>query len=713
MKEIIPSQATSHQILQNMKRDRLFQKINGRRLALFAAMLLGVLAPASRAAESPTGQETKPVDSKQSTSEAKSIPFAGIGAKATADYHGNAMGIRTTKKGAQLHTAFQKLSGTVTREGLWLKSTDKQGGRLHLVACSIGRGEHSEALPATGKVSVGGTVVAFTRPRLTEEYSVSVDGVRQDFILTDRPAGTQDLQVELSLRGARAEESSAAGEGVRMVLKGSGRVLTYNRLRVVDATGRELESKLAVLSAERLVVRVKDASAAYPLRIDPTFSDANWSSLGSGMDSLVWALAVDGSGNVYAAGSFAMAGGASANHIAKWNGSAWSALGSGLNGLVYALAVDGSGNLYAGGDFTTAGGTSANHIAKWNGNAWTALGSGMNDQVYALVVDGSGNLYAGGWFTTAGGTSAKYIAKWNGSAWSALGWGMDRVVSALAVDGSGNVYAGGSFTIVGGLSANYIAKWNGSAWLALGLGMNHTVNALAVDGRGNVYAGGYFTTAGGTSASYIAKATNLNQPSLDFNADGKTDILWRNISTGRVYVWFMNGATFTSGADLGNPGDLNWEVVGTGDFNGDGKTGILWRNKSTGRLYVWFMKGTTFISGAEMGNAGDLNWEVVGTGDFNGDGKTDILWRNKATGRVYVWFMNGTTFTSGADMGNPGDLNWEVVGTGDFNGDGQTDILWRNKSTGRVYVWFMNGATFTSGAEMGNAGDLNWEIRNR
>ncbi len=27
-----------------------------------------------------------------------------------------------------------------------------------------------------------------------------------------------------------------------------------------------------------------------------------------------------------------------------------------MNGVVYALAVDGSGNLYAGGDFTTAGG---------------------------------------------------------------------------------------------------------------------------------------------------------------------------------------------------------------------------------------------------------------------------------------------------------------------------------------------------------------------
>ena len=56
-----------------------------------------------------------------------------------------------------------------------------------------------------------------------------------------------------------------------------------------------------------------------------------------------------------------------ANYIAKWNGSAWSALGSGMNGAVYALAVDGAGNLYAGGEFTTAGGVTP--TASPNGTA--------------------------------------------------------------------------------------------------------------------------------------------------------------------------------------------------------------------------------------------------------------------------------------------------------------------------------------------------------
>ncbi len=94
----------------------------------------------------------------------------------------------------------------------------------------------------------------------------------------------------------------------------------------------------------------------------------------------------------------------------------------GYNPYVYVAGGVGQ-HLYAGGDFTTAGGRTANHIAKWNGSSWSALGSGVNDTVYALAVSGSA-VYAGGNFTTAGGNAANYIAKWNGSSWSALGSGM-------------------------------------------------------------------------------------------------------------------------------------------------------------------------------------------------------------------------------------------------------------------------------------------------
>jgi trimeric autotransporter adhesin len=282
----------------------------------------------------------------------------------------------------------------------------------------------------------------------------------------------------------------------------------------------------------------------------------SWSVLGgpsNGMNSPVVDLAVydDGTGPaLYAGGSFTTAGGISSNNIAKWDGTSWSALGSptnGVNSTVFALAVydDGTGPaLYAGGDFTTAGGISANHVAKWDGTSWSALGSptnGVNSRVLALAVydDGTGPaLYVGGELTTAGGISASRIAKWDGTSWSALGSptnGMDSAVQALAVydDGTGPaLYAGGNFTTAGGISASRIAKWDGTSWSALGSptnGVNSTVRALAVydDGTGPaLYVGGDFTTAGGISASRIAKWDGTSWSAQGSPTNGVNSGVW-------------------------------------------------------------------------------------------------------------------------------------------------------------------------------------------
>jgi hypothetical protein len=251
-----------------------------------------------------------------------------------------------------------------------------------------------------------------------------------------------------------------------------------------------------------------------PVNYIARWDGSSWSSLGSGMNSDVYALAVSGT-NLYVGGGFTRAGGLVAYYIAKWDGNSWSALGSGMIGVVHALAISGS-NLYAGGDFTTAGGSTANYVAKWDGGSWSALGLGLDNYVYALAVS-DGNVYAGGQFTKAGGSPANHIAKWDGSNWAALDSGVGGIgglglpyVFALAASGA-NIYVGGGFTTAGGTSANCIARWDGSGWTGLGSGMgtNCLVNALAIDGP-NVYAAGYFTNVGGIAANSIAKWDGTN-----------------------------------------------------------------------------------------------------------------------------------------------------------------------------------------------------------
>ena len=244
------------------------------------------------------------------------IAWSDLGAKATAQYSGDGLSVAVTPQGAvRLHCAFQKLEGEVTPEGLWLSSTvpggaiaggaaTVPGSRFRVVADAVGReGGTVTALPRSGTASGDTSRPRFARPGVVEEYSVSVDGVRQDFVVSQPPAGPGDLCVELALSGARAE--TAAG-GAQLVLDGSGRKLAYSRLHVVDATGRPLAARIEVPAPDRLAVLVADAQAVYPVRIDPTFSDADWSALGSGVDSYVLAMAVSGT-NLYVGGFFTYA----------------------------------------------------------------------------------------------------------------------------------------------------------------------------------------------------------------------------------------------------------------------------------------------------------------------------------------------------------------------------------------------------------------------
>jgi sRNA-binding regulator protein Hfq len=83
--------------------------------------------------------------------------------------------------------------------------------------------------------------------------------------------------------------------------------------------------------------------------------------------------------------------------------------------------------------------------------------------------------------------------------------------------------------------------------------------------------------------------------------------------------------------------------------NGDGKADILWRNSTTGQVYIWLMNGTTLTSSGSLGSVSS-DWSIAGVGDFDGNGTSDMLWRNSTTGQVYIWFINGTTMSGGGSV---------------------------------------------------------------
>ncbi len=199
----------------------------------------------------------------------------------------------------------------------------------------------------------------------------------------------------------------------------------------------------------------------------------------------------------------------------------------------------------------------------------------------------------------------------------------------------------------------------------------------------------------------------------DFDGDDNDDLLWQHGTTGQVYIWLLDGVTpYSTLQSGGKEGALisalsNYKLIGIGDFDGDGKSDLLWRNISSGQVYVWLLDGvtpwSTLQSGGREGALVDSlssSWILNGIGDFDGDGKDDLLWRDKSSGQPYVWLLNGVTpwatLQSGGKEGGLLDSlssDWVLKGVSDFNGDGKDDLLWQTKSTGQPYIWLLDGIT--------------------
>jgi hypothetical protein len=561
------------------------------------------------------------------------IPFGKIGAEAAKMSGEKGLSVTELWNGYRLECRMQDLRAEVTMNGSSIRSTSPGEGLgiFSVRAARAGRERNMKGIALSAdRVSATDGVVSSRRGNVGEELRTSGDGIRQDFILYQRPGGKGNLILELAVDGADARP--AGTDGAIDLRLDCGRKLVYHSLRAIDATGNRLEAGFALADARRMTISVDDGNAQYPLRIDPTVSDADWVSMGGipGVDSRVNAMVFDSAGALYVGGSFKTAGAVIANNIAKWDGSAWSALGKGMSSSqgVRALALDRLGNLFAGGDFDSAGNVRVNNIAKWDGGSWSALGKGTDNDVNALAFDTAGNLYVGGAFDTMNGKSMKCVAKWNGSVWSPLGSGVKKEIfiyqscNALLFDKAGNLYAGGWFDTIGGIAAHRIAMWDGAAWTPLGGGTNKNVNALAMDSTGVLYTGGEFDSAGGVAAKRIAR--------------------WNGAAWSAVGIGIGGGYSYVYSLAVGRSGTLY--AVGGFDTKYDtASRGFLANNIAQWDGAAWSgltkeLSPTNYLTSVALDKSGNL---YVG-GDFISAGNAAANCVAKWNGREWKALGSGT-----------------------------------------------------------------------
>src|SRR5947199_943740 len=133
------------------------------------------------------------------------IPWDQIGAEVAADYSGDGLAVMPASGGARLHCIFPRLDGEATTGGFWLTSTvtHQTSDRFQVRAVAVGRATATSPLADTGTMSMDQQTVRFERAGLVEEYRVSVDGVREDFVVTGKVGGVGALDVWLLVAGSR------------------------------------------------------------------------------------------------------------------------------------------------------------------------------------------------------------------------------------------------------------------------------------------------------------------------------------------------------------------------------------------------------------------------------------------------------------------------------------------------------------------------------
>jgi trimeric autotransporter adhesin len=452
------------------------------------------------------------------------------------------------------------------------------------------------------------------------------------------------------------------------------------------------------------------------------FNGTTWRSLGTGMTdngdpAIIRALAVF-NGELYATGSFDVAGGIAARNIAKWNGTQWSALTSGIDSTTggYAVQVFGS-ELFVGGAFNNAGGIPSARAARWNGTQWSAAPVGTSGLVSSFGIH-AGQLYAGGTFQFAG--TNRGFARWNGSAFVAESTDLDSGgINAFATFDN-DLIAAGSFLAINGLDVNRISRYAGALpWRTFGSGFNSPVRAI-VSRPGELIIAGSFTTIDAKPIRHVVRWDGAAWSEV-----GTGGINSNNTSGVRTLIDFQGslyaGGAFQNSANSSVPSmfarfdGTNWVKVGTAFGAGSGRevnaTAIynnqlvlageftnLATNPDIDGIATW--NGAVY-SPIGTGLGGQVFALAVHNGELYAGGAITSAGGNTAIDNIAKW--NGTTWSAvGQGLNNYVfalySWNGSLYAGGQFSGSGGTSFVGLARWDGAT--WSAVGGSMTAGSVM-------------
>lgn len=204
----------------------------------------------------------------------------------------------------------------------------------------------------------------------------------------------------------------------------------------------------------------------------------------------------------------------------------------------------------------------------------------------------------------------------------------------------------------------------------------------------------------GWIATTVKRSWALLMTSVDFNGDGKGDLLAVDGDDELLYLHPSDGQGGFGAPVKVSPGRWSgMRMLSTADFTGDGKPDILGTHNN-GDLYLYPGNGTGGVTGSSIVGSGWSNIRLVGAGDFNGDKKADVM-AVHTNGTLYFYAGKGNGFAAGVQAGT-GWQGIRLVAGGEFTGDGRIDLYGvHDNGSLNLYEGKGNG-TFATGVKTGD-----------
>jgi len=516
--------------------------------------------------------------------------------------------------------------------------------------------------------------------KFTEEFINNEEGVRQNFIVHQAPAGTRELKVKLGAHGLRVHNGA---ENELLFFAKNDKVnprLLYRDLKCWDARNQPLAARLTS-EGQQIHISVDVRNAAYPVTIDPIVvngSPANANALLETDQADAWlGFSVASAGDVNADGySDVLAGAPHYDNGEDSEGAAFLYYGS-ANGLNPVPTVFESNQAHAEMGYSVSGAGDIN-------------------------ADGFSDIALGAPFYDNGQTNEGAVFVHYGSPKGA------KPNPAVILDGNqSEAHFGISVALAGDINADNYSD--------LVVGANGFDHGQLNEGAAFVYSG----SANGIDPGKVS-ILEINQSlsgmgtsvagAGDVNADGFSDVLIGapfydqvepNEGGAFVYLGSVKGILSIHTIIQGNQPDahLGTSLACAGDLNADGFSDIIigaphfdkaYADQGLAQIHLGSANGinanaSITLAGQQMNE--EFGRAVACAGDVEADGYADIMVAGKMQGKnlidegvvmLFSGVQSGinkkplSVFKSGQAQAY---LGQSLSSAGDINGDGFSDIV--------------------------------------